>query len=257
MKKLLLLLAVLVVWVPLALAQDTAPRPAISDYVLVPPQPAVMAIPFQTVPNPDKAPSYCKPCLWYSGDFDSSNSNANGLTDEKDLIVSQAAIYEEFTVPKGKTWKITAAFENTLSSVSILDPKQADWDFRKGVSSGSGGTDIKSGTSKATFTATGRSGFGLTEYTVFTKLTKPVSLKAGTYWMNVTPYCNNSGDSTCDSARYFESNVVDSPPPNQYGPKDVQNDAFLNSSYFGANYAPANNYGTFPEFSCGLVGTQK
>ena len=33
-------------------------------------------------------PKYCRPCLWYSGDFDPNNPNANGLANEADQLVA-------------------------------------------------------------------------------------------------------------------------------------------------------------------------
>src|SRR5580700_2329019 len=36
-------------------------------------------------------PTFCKPCLFYAGDFDSTASDANGLANEVDVIVSTGA----------------------------------------------------------------------------------------------------------------------------------------------------------------------
>jgi len=165
MKKLLLLVTVVAVLVPLfavsAGAQDV--RKALSEYVLVPGSAPVMAIPFK--PSPDaKAPGYCKPCLFYTGDFNSSSSSANGLFNAAGGALGSsgsAYVYGAFTVPKGKTWTITALIINTLSNSSAVD-STCTWDVRKGVTSGSGGTDVKTGKGKDTWKATGRTGFGLT-----------------------------------------------------------------------------------------------
>ena len=109
-------LSMLLAMCALAAAQDTAPNPK--------------------APTP---PSFCKPCLWYAGDINLDNSNANGLPDEKDLLVSQSAVYVPFTVPKGKIWRITGAFGVVLSEIGGIDPPQADWSFSKGVSTGKAG----------------------------------------------------------------------------------------------------------------------
>ena len=60
-------------------------------------------------------PSYCKPCLFYAGDFDSNASDANGLANEVDVLVSTgAAVYTPFIVPQGKTWTVTVCSPITL-----------------------------------------------------------------------------------------------------------------------------------------------
>jgi hypothetical protein len=88
--------------------------------------------------------------LWYSGDFNLNNSKANGVTNEKDLLVSQSAVYVPFRVPKGERWKVTGAFGIVLSEIGTIDPAQADWSFSKGGSTGNGGKLIASRTSPAT-----------------------------------------------------------------------------------------------------------
>ncbi|MGB6676116.1 MAG: hypothetical protein WBE44_05455, partial [Terriglobales bacterium] len=100
-------------------------------------------------------PSFCKPCLWYAGDFDPKNSKANVAPNERDLIVGRSVVYVPFTVPKGKIWNITGAFGVVLAEINLIDPPQADWSFSKDVSTGKAGKLIKSGTSRATVTKLG------------------------------------------------------------------------------------------------------
>jgi len=82
--------------------------------------------------NP-KPPNYCKPCLFYGGDFGDA-SVANGLANEQDLIDSNAQVWVPFDVPKAQQWKVTGLFTNDLSSVSVLDPQKAVWSIATGVS---------------------------------------------------------------------------------------------------------------------------
>jgi hypothetical protein len=216
--------------------------------------------PVSKAPTP---PSFCKPCLWYAGDFNPNNSNANGLPNEKDLTVSGSAVYVPFTVPPGKMWRITGVFGVVLSEIDVIDPPQADWSFSKGVSTGKAGKLIKAGTSPATVTVLGcNKGISIFCLGILVKGLN-VSLKAGRYWLTVVPYCTNQNDSACGSARYFLADVEDKPPLNHYGPKDVLDASFVTSKQFGFFYSPTwGASGTCgglgcDMFSAGLLGTSK
>src|SRR5215831_5642541 len=82
--------------VTLAAAQSAS----IGESVIGRGQKPVMSSSFHSV-QPPKAPSYCKPCLWYSGDFDPNNFNANGLSNEQDQLVADSHIYAAWTVDGG------------------------------------------------------------------------------------------------------------------------------------------------------------
>lgn len=167
------------------------------------PQPPKLSTQFHVQPQ---IPSYCQPCLFYGGDFNSTDPNANGLASEKDLIITTgAAVYSPFQVPTGRTWMVRGLFANTLSTVAVIDPARVDWSINSGVSSGNGGTVVASGAGRATYNPTGRNGFGLNEYTALTHTPAPVPLTSGRYWESVVPYCTKSTDPNCGGARYFES----------------------------------------------------
>ena len=188
-------------------------------------------------------PTACSPCLYYSGDFDPNDANANGLANEDDAIVNDAHVYTPVT-PDG-TWHATGLFINTLSG---LTPTSATWEIRTGVSEGNGGSVVASGSGAVTQTATGRSDFGFTEYT--DSVSVSVTLNAGTtYWINVTPVC------VACSNRAFESDVPPGTAANHVGPANIVDDSFFNSTFFGANFTSTENEGTFQLFSFGVVGT--
>jgi len=98
-KKMLFAAALIAALIPLAAAQDSRLPQASLDRevdVRVPARAAVLGNPPRQVLDP-APPSYCKPCLFYAGDFDSNASDANGLANEFDLIVSSgAAVYAPF-----------------------------------------------------------------------------------------------------------------------------------------------------------------
>jgi len=186
-------------------------------------------------------------CLFYGGDFDSTNPSANGLANENDAIVGGnpygAATYQNFTIPAGQTWDIESLFTNNLS---FLNPSSAYYEIRSGVSEGNGGTLLLSGTATGgnfSQTPTGRSGFGYTEYTDNVSFSS-VNFGPGMYWMAVVP-----NDPT-NANRSFNSNTFGA---NSVGTQtsDFQ---YWNSAFFGANFTNANHDGTFHTFSSGVDG---
>jgi PEP-CTERM motif len=188
------------------------------------------------------------PCIFYSGDYDPNNPNANGLANETDAIVGGnpygAATYDNFKID-ATSGNITGLYTNNLSALS---PASGYWEIRAGISEGNGGTLIASGTaSGANFsqTATGRSGFGFTEYTDLASGLN-INLPYGFYWLAVVPQDPNNAN------RSFNSNTFGL---NQVG-IDIPNEQFFNSSFFGANFTNANNeIGDAQAFSAGVVGT--
>jgi hypothetical protein len=183
-------------------------------------------------------------CLFYGGDFDASNSNANGLANENDAIVGGspygAATYQNFVT--SQTWNVTGLFTNNLSSIV---PTNGYWEIRSGVSEGNGGILIASGTGAMTNIATGRSAFGYTEYHNEVDGLN-LTLSQGMYWEAVVPVCT-----TC-VGRSFNSNSLEG--LNAVGTQ-VSDDQFWNSALF-TNFTNADDQGPFPTFSSGVLGTQ-
>ncbi len=184
-------------------------------------------------------------CVFYAGNFDPNNANANALANENDAIVGGspygAATYQNFNWNGGS---IAGLFTNNLSG---LNPTSGYWEIRSGLSEGSGGTLLASGTGGGSgflHTATGNSAFGYNEYTDAV-LTPGLSLGPGTYWFAVVP-----NDPT-NAARSFNTNTFIS--GGQIG-TDIDNEQYFNSAFFGANFTNANNEGVFQDFSSGAIG---
>jgi hypothetical protein len=184
-------------------------------------------------------------CLFYGGDFDPNNPNANGAPNENDAILGSspygAATYQNFI--NSQTWNITGLFTNNLSS---LIPTSGYWEIREGVSDGNGGTLIASGTGAITNTPTGHSGFGYNEYHNEVDGLN-ITLPPGMYWEAVVPEC-----ATCE-ARSFNSNSLEA--LNAVGTQ-ISNEQFWTSPFFGVVFVNANNIGIFPTFSSGVLGTE-
>jgi len=210
-------------------------------------------------------PPYCKPCLFYGGDFDASNLLANALPNGFLYRGTPAATYVPFYVPPSQTWTITGLFSNNMSDSSFLDPPEIKWSISSGISPGNAGTVIAQGVIPATYTATGRSWNGMTEYTSLGHLTPQTTViltQAGVYWMTATPICT---DPSCGFAQFLLSDVEDVPAPNHKGvqPND---DSFFLAIDDGWFFAPTwgatgacggSNGGGCDKFSAGLLGYAK
>jgi len=199
-------------------------------------------------------PSYCKPCLFYSGDYGPKSKNVNGLSNEEDIIVAFSEVFVPFDVPKTQQWKAIGLFTNDFSNVDLLDPKQAVWSISTGLKNGSCGTVVVSGNSHATFRPTGRSSFGLNEYTTLVKI-KAAHLKPGRYWLTTVPECTQG--SSCDQARYFATEF-EGKPVDPFGPPEPCNLSFWRSKYFGKDKCHRMNVskGCY-RFSAGVLGTKQ
>lgn len=257
-----------------AMAQNTQTKPGVSvrENVLAPGTPPILKHPWLPNTALPPAPLYCSgnggKCLFYGGDFNADNLQANALPNETDIVVAAggstpnygAAVFGNFEVTAGQTWSVTGLFSNVLSTASGVSPKQAYWEIRSGLSMGNAGSLVAFGTAADSYTPTGRSGMGLTEYTVKVFITPSVVLTSGTYFMAVIPQCYTN-NVNCTTARYFLSDCEDRPPANKVGYQQ-SNDAFLNSGFFGANYEPT--WGTTGacagkgcnRFSFGVIGTK-
>jgi PEP-CTERM motif len=188
--------------------------------------------------------------LFYGGDFEVNNPNANALANENDAIVSGtpygAATYQNFVIPAGHVWNIQSLFTNNLSD---LTPNGAYWELRTGLSEGSGGTLIASGfgsTGAGTFTWTPTCCNGLNYDSYQAHVTgMSVDLGPGMYWESVVPQAPDQ------SGRSFNMNTFTR--PNGIGTQ-VDNQQYFDSAFFGASFTNANNEGVFQTFSSGIDG---
>lgn len=251
----------------LALAQSSVPQSRVSQFM---PPAAPRKDTSPTARNPKTPPPYCKPCLFYGGDLDPNNKQADTFANENIIpggSPTLAQIYSPFRVPKGQNWKVTGLLINSLSYPTAPDPVQTPWEIRKGIplAGGSGGKLVAHGTAKVTMTPTGRSINGTPEYTFVVKWKKPVVLRAGKYWENVTPQCTNPNNSQCTAqgfTGFLESDMETKGGFNGYGPAEPWDDAFWNAPVFGltwANLYQVHIQRGFPggdALSAGVIGTK-
>jgi hypothetical protein len=175
--------------------------------------------------------------LWYNGDFDGNN----GLSNERNTIITQAAVYDGFNVTS-PAWNATAVFSDDLVSTVITG---ADWEIRTSLSNGNAGTLIASGTTNSPIvTPTGRIGFGFTEYMVEVtglNVFLPMLPSGQHYWLNVTPVGNGTGRSFISTTS--GTNCVGTPCGNGML-------TFFNSTYFGVYFGGPGG----PDYSMGVIG---
>lgn len=261
--KVTLLVSVLVAaLIPLAAAQDRdnerLPQASLDREINIPRAAGTVAS--GGLPQAQTPPTFCKPCLFYAGDFDSNASDANGLANEVDVSVSTGATtYAPFIVPKGKTWTVTGLFTIEFLSEMNLDPNTVPYEIRKDIpkKGGNGGQLVCHGKRTATVIDTGIcEDFGFQCYAVMANNIKGCRLPSGKYWMTVVPYCTNKNDNNCDGWRAFVTND-DGAMNHRFGPLEPANDSFFNSVFYGAVWEPSTEQQSSTRFSVGVEGTAK
>jgi len=201
--------------------------------------------------------------LFYGGDWNSTSSSWAAFgNDDNPNIPDDFENFSPFKVKAAST--ATGLFTNNLSSIGCtIDPKKALWSIHRGVTDGSGGHVVGSGTAAATFKATGRSYSGYTECTALVKLKKNVALAAGkTYWEQVTPECTSTtGD--CSSAYYYETdtfnNAGTAPGAHHTGVLEPKDKSYAYSVDYGYNWVNDDSEGYADPagswMSAGVLGT--
>ena len=243
---------------PVAAAQDNFRPPQASldrDLDLQPGDAENLIDHSHRAPGP---PSYCKPCLFYAGDFDSDASDANGLANEVDLIDSTgSAVYTPFFVPKGKTWTVTGLFTNNFLFHATLDPATSPYEIRQGIpkAGDSGGKLVCHGRKPATLTIVIADYVSI--YATKVEHIKGCRLSPGKYWMTVIPYCTNTHDSQCENGYRALLSNDDGAMAYRFGPLEPANNSFFNSKFYGAHWDPTSKWQSSARFSVGVEGTAK
>ena len=175
--------------------------------------------------------------LFYNGNFD----GRNGLSSERNTVVSDARTYDDFCIAADANWHVTGIFGEFLATAVWT---MAHWEIRQGVMVGTGGTLIADCPgSAATRVATGRSGFGFIEYrgTAVADFT----LGPGCYHMTVAPIGDGNG-------RAFVSTTSGLNGVGQL----INGNSFFDSVFFSVNWGRTEDQiGTGPwDFAYGLEG---
>jgi hypothetical protein len=192
-----------------------------------------------------------KNCLYYAGDFNSNDSNANGLfnsNDQEGGLDGQVWV----GVKPDRDVTVTGATFVELFVEWGVGTNPTPFAVQVGTKLGQAGKTICNTSGNATESEYGESQFPEGTYTI-KKLAKSCKLKKGkTYYVNLLP--------TFEDNYGYVLNVEDAKPKNHYGWKNDLNHCFFNGAAFGSNYVTCNSQGIgpngFSEFSIALTGKE-
>src|SRR5580698_2795114 len=148
-------------------------------------------------------PAICKPCLFYGGDLNPADPNAEAFLNEE-TVNAFAQTYGAITVPTNHAVLVEGIlFQIIIEGGKKLDPKSAIFEIRTDITDLGGTLIADGGGSPVYMQPTGRQFNGNPEYTIAVRVDPPVQLDGGTkrpgtnYWFNLLPFCTNQNDPTC------------------------------------------------------------
>ena len=174
--------------------------------------------------------------LWYNGTWNGSQSV---VPSERDLWVADSRIFDDFLVG-GSGWNVSSIFGDFISD---LNPTQAYWELRSGVSAGNGGSLLFSGTSNISWTLLGAGLWGINEYRA-TISGLNLNLLPGTYWLSIAPIDLSYGRAyiTTTSGAGGVNSLIDG-------------NSYWDSQTFGKNFQSVSSvYGRNVDFAYGVGG---
>ena len=201
-------------------------------------------------------PPFCPPttCLYYAGDFDSTDSGANGLFNANDASQGlDGAVWVGVKPPKAAT--VTGATFNEFFSAGFIGTNPTPFQTQIGMTAGNPGTIVCNTTGNATLKQYGESDFGFVQYSYTIRklakacrIAKPSKKYPSTY-VNLLPTSNNGYG--------YLTNVEDAKPKNHRGWNNDLDDCY----YFcgptcAINWQACTTQGTFDEFSIALTGKE-
>lgn len=159
-------------------------------------------------------PKLCKPCLFYAGDLEEGDPNADAFWNEGTVPDPGTQTFGEIIVPKGRSILIEGIlFQTLFQFTNKLDPNLVTWQIRTDDIYGNGGTLVASGDGTPFAQPTGRQLDGAVEYSLAVKVNPPVQLSGDShrgkgYWFNLLPLCTNNHDPACSTGAYYVSNTT-------------------------------------------------
>jgi len=179
-------------------------------------------------------------CLYYAGDFDSTNSLADGLLNVVNPgigIDSPGAQVFQGVKPSANA-TITGSGLEWLSTNINVGTNPTPFTIHTGMKTGSAGKVVCNTSGTAVAAAYGENDFGFTSgYYSVKKLKKSCKVSKGkTYYVNLTP----SYDDT--STFGYESDVEDAKPTNHKGWKNLKDNAFFNYAAGSVSYEGTQAY---------------
>jgi hypothetical protein len=198
-------------------------------------------------------PPFCpaRTCLYYAGDWDSTNSDSNGLFNSNDQGGGLDGQVWVGVKPDHDVTVTGATFVQFFGQAGV-GTNPTPFVVQLGTKLGQAGKTICSTSGNATESVYGDSQFVMYSYTV-KKFSKSCQLKKGrTYYVNLLP--------TFDDNYGYVANVEDAKPMNHHGWKNDLNHCFFNGAAFGDNYVSCNSQGIgirgFTEMEIALTGKE-
>jgi hypothetical protein len=245
-KKMIFVAAFVAALFSLAVAEDVRNVPATAQLNVL-----QRSNPVSNVKSPAGVP-FCsgKTCLYYAGDFDSTDSNANGLFNANDSGAGEEGQVWVGVKPSAAS-TVTGGTFNEFLSAGFAGTQPTPFAVQTGIVSGSAGKTTCSTSGTSTIKTYGEGDFGFTQYSVtIKKLKKSCKLaKAGkASYINLLP--------TSSDGYGYVTNVEDAKPAHHTGWKNDLDDCFFNGAIFGDTYVDCNTQGSFDELSIALTGTK-
>lgn len=245
MKKSILVVLLIATFATLALAEDHK-AVSIGPYISVPAVPGRAPVMTQDWKVPATKVPFCsgKSCLYYSGDFDSNDSNANGSCAYNNGT-DDCSLFEAVKPTAAAT--VTGGAVVALTENGTVGTNPTPFWVYTGVASGKDGKATCTSKGTATEAAYGEGGFGYPSYYYWIKkLSKSCKLAAKkTAWIVLQPTYSDG------STWGFVTDVEDSKPANHTGWKNVVDDDFITYPQLGYN-TPTPVYGS--SGTCGGLG---
>jgi hypothetical protein len=208
-------------------------------------------------PSPSSDLPFCPPktCLYYAGDFDSTDTNANGLfnsNDSNDGLIGWTWV----GVKPPKAVTVTGATFNQFFTAGFVGTNPTPFQTQVGLSLNGDGKTVCNTTGNATLRQYGESDFGLVQYSYTIKklkeaciIAKPTKQFPSTY-VNLLPTSGNGYG--------YVVNVEDAKPKNHRGWKNDLDDCYF-ADYCRSSRPlqcvfSCSNQGTFDELSIALTG---
>jgi hypothetical protein len=235
-KNMLFAAALIAALIPMAAAQDSR---------MTPPGSVVYAYRGSAQVKPSHVPAgvpFCptKTCLYYAGEFDSTNSLANGLLNELNpgigLNSPGSQVFQAVKPSANST--ITGSGLVELSTNATVGTNPTPFSIRTGMATGKGGKIVCNTKGTAVEKAYGEGDFGFNSYSyVVKKLKKSCKVTKGkTYYVNLLPSYNDG------STISYESDVEDAKPANHKGWKNLIDKSFFNFPAGGVTFQNTQAY---------------
>jgi hypothetical protein len=195
-----------------------------------------------------------KTCLYYAGDFDSSDSNAGALfnaNDPDDGLEGQTWVGVKPTAAA----LITGTTFNEFFTASFIGTNSTPFKARTGITTGNAGKLICNTSGHSVLVPYLQADFGLVQYSVVVKKLKKackvqVGTKGATY-VNLLP--TDNGFAGYGGYGYLAS----TDGTNHKGWPNDPNDCYFNGAAFGVNYGSCSGQGSgLTLFSIALTGTE-